>query len=471
MDDHRDLTDLGVVDAGIALARRDVSSAELTAACLARIDEVDGTHSHDGDPSSINAWVRVYGDDARSAAARADELLARGGDHSPLLGIPIGLKDLYGVAGKPITASSRLLAEEPAADCDVWRRLRAAGMVLIGHLHTHEFAAGGTTDQVANPWDRSRSAGGSSGGSAAALAARMVPAATGSDTAGSLRIPSACCGTSTIKPTRGLVSLAGVVPLSWSLDHAGPMARTVADCRALLVAMAGPDRGRADSALHAPLTGWDDTTPANDVRVAVSPRVVRSALDADVAAGFDRALDALGTLGATVVEPPPPAAGSDAIEEFLDVLSTDMVAYHRRFDGNRDRYRPALREWIELGERRAVTGEAYAAVQARRRETTAAWADWLDEHRVDAVVEPTIPMVAPVRGEGYEHAGSDYEMISLTHLWNWTGFPVVALPAGVGPSTQLPVGVSLIGPAASDRRLLALGEQLQQVLPPVAPPG
>ena len=129
-----------------------------------------------------------------------------------------------------------------------------AGMVLLGHLHTHEFAAGGTTDQVGNPWDLERSAGGSSGGSAAALAAFMVPAATGTDTAGSLRIPSACCGTSAIKPTRGRVSMAGVVPLAWSLDHAGPMARTLADCRLLLAAMTGPDRGRAESALDASCT-------------------------------------------------------------------------------------------------------------------------------------------------------------------------------------------------------------------------
>ena len=153
-------------------------------------------HSHEGDPASINAWVRVYEEDAVAAAARADELLAAGGELPPLLGVPLGLKDLYGVAGKPVTASSSLLADVPAEDCDVWRRLQAAGMVLLGHLHTHEFAAGGTTDQVGNPWDRARSAGGSSGGSAAALAARMVPAATGTDTAGSLRIPSACCGTS-----------------------------------------------------------------------------------------------------------------------------------------------------------------------------------------------------------------------------------------------------------------------------------
>ena len=457
------LTDLGVVDAAAALARRDVSAVELTAACLARIEAVDGAHSHDGDPESINAWVRVYADDARAAAARADDLLAVGDHHAPLLGVPVGLKDLYGVRGKPITASSRLLHEVPAQDCDLWQRLQAAGMVLLGHVHTHEFAAGGTTDQVGSPWDVTRSAGGSSGGSAAALAARMVPAATGTDTAGSLRIPSACCGTSTIKPTRGHVSLAGVVPLSWSLDHAGPMARSLADCRALLAAMIGADRGRAESALHGFGAAADVSWPAGEVRIAVSPRIVRSELDDDVAAGFQRALDACRSLGATVIEPDAPVAGLD-VDDFLDVLTTDMAAYHRRFDGQHDLYRPSLREWAELGGSRAVSGERYAATQARRRETTAAWARWFDQHGITAVIEPTIPTVAPTRGAGYEHAGTDVALISLTHFWNWTGFPVAALPSGLGDVSGMPVSVSLIGPAAADWRTLALGIELQNVL-------
>src|SRR5690606_10653653 len=283
----------------------------------------------------------------------------------PLLGVPIGLKDLYGVAGKPVTASSRLLDDVPTESCDVWQQLDAAGMVLLGHLHTHEFAAGGTTDQVGNPWDLTRSAGGSSGGSAAALAARMVPAATGTDTAGSLRIPSACCGTSSIKPTRNHVSTAGVVPLSWSLDHTGPMARTVADCRALLAAMVGPDRGRAESALHGRERAGDAVWEG--ARVCVSPRVSGVDLDADVAAGFEQALDAIRRAGATIVSPPPPAAGHDLGDDFLAVMTTDMCAYHRRFADRRDAYRPALREWVEMGEQMAVTGERYAAIQAGRR--------------------------------------------------------------------------------------------------------
>jgi aspartyl-tRNA(Asn)/glutamyl-tRNA(Gln) amidotransferase subunit A len=457
-----ELIDLGVVDAAAAVARGDVSASELTAACLDRIRTADGAHNRDGDPSSINAWIRVYEDDAVAAAARADEQVRAGGELPPLLGVPVGLKDLYAVAGKPITASSALLDDVPTEDCDVWQRLRDAGMVLVGHLHTHEFAAGGTTDQVGNPWDLTRSAGGSSGGSGAALAARMVPAATGTDTAGSLRIPSACCGTSTIKPTRNAVSTAGVVPLSWTLDHAGPMARSVADCRALLAAMIGPDRGRAESALHSRSVHTDqrDAPPV----IAVSPRIVRGDLDPDVAAGFDRAVETCRRSGAEVIEPPPPSAGVDVGDDFLGVLTTDMLAYHRRFDGRRELYRPALREWVEMGEAQALTGEAYAAAQARRRAMTAAWAAWFDEHRLSAVIEPTIPVVAPVRGDGYEHAASDYALISLTHFWDWTGFPVVSMPAGLGDSTRLPVGVSLIGPAASDWALLDLAAELQILL-------
>jgi aspartyl-tRNA(Asn)/glutamyl-tRNA(Gln) amidotransferase subunit A len=279
--------DLGVLEASRLLAERSLSSVELTEACLARIAERDGNHSHDGDPGSVNAWVRVYEEDARGAAAAADERRAQG-DAPALCGIPIGLKDLYAVAGKPLTASSRVLDEVPDRDCDAWASLSAAGMVLLGHLHTHEFACGGTTDQVGNPWNLERSAGGSSGGSGAALASRQVPAATGTDTAGSLRIPSAECGTSTVKPTRGVLSLRGIVPLAPTFDHVGPMARTVPDCELLLAALAGAEPPRERRPLQ---------------RYAVSPRVAD--LDPDVADGFERSLAALpGERG----EPPPPAA-------------------------------------------------------------------------------------------------------------------------------------------------------------------
>jgi aspartyl-tRNA(Asn)/glutamyl-tRNA(Gln) amidotransferase subunit A len=189
-----DPADLGVLEAARELRARRLSSAELTDAVLARIAARNGGEpTFDGAPDAVNAWARVYPDEARALARAADERRAREGDEAPLLcGIPLGLKDLYAVAGLPVTASSRMLEGNVASeDAVVWARLKAAGMVLVGHTHTHEFAFGGTTDQVGNPWDLARSAGGSSGGSAAALAARMVPAATGTDTAGSVRIPAA----------------------------------------------------------------------------------------------------------------------------------------------------------------------------------------------------------------------------------------------------------------------------------------
>src|SRR5918992_2199266 len=190
-----DVADLGVLAAAELLRSRRLSAAELLAACVRRI-EGGGRPTFDGAPDAINAWVRLYPDVAEELARAADERLDREREGASLLcGIPIGLKDLYAVAGLPLTASSRVLEGNVAGeDCEAWARLRRRGMVLVGHTHTHEFAGGGTTDQVGNPWAPDRSAGGSSGGSAAAVAAHMVPAALGTDTLGSLRIPSALCG-------------------------------------------------------------------------------------------------------------------------------------------------------------------------------------------------------------------------------------------------------------------------------------
>jgi aspartyl-tRNA(Asn)/glutamyl-tRNA(Gln) amidotransferase subunit A len=443
-----DPADLGVVDAGEALRSRALSSRELVESCLARIRERDGAHSHDGDPASVNAWVRVYEEDAFESAARAGERLAAGGAPE-LCGIPIGLKDLYAVAGKPLTASSRVLDEVPDRNCDAWASLSAAGMVLLGHLHTHEFACGGTTDQVGNPWSLERSAGGSSGGSGAALASSQVPAATGTDTAGSLRIPSAECGTSTVKPTRGLLSLRGIVPLAPSFDHLGPMTRTVRDCEPLLAALAGVERPRERRPLR---------------RYAVSPRIAD--LDPDVADGFERAIAALP---GERVDPPPPSARLDVLGEFFDLVLTEMLVYHRRFDDRRDDYRPSNRGRLEHAERRAMTAEEYVGLQAGRTDDTHAWCDWFAEHRIDAIVEPTIPIVAPLRGSGYDEVFGDVEDLSLTHYWDWTGFPVVSLPSGVGRHSGLPVSVSLIGAPGSDWDLLAWGAALQNELGTVAP--
>ena len=439
------LADAGVLESIGILARREASSRELVDACLDRIRERDGEQSHDGDLHSVNAWVRVYRDDAHAAAGHADARLAAG-NAPQLCGVPVGLKDLYAVAGKPLTASSRLLDDVPTESCPAWLRLEAAGMVLLGHLHTHEFAAGGTTDQVGNPWALDRSAGGSSGGSAAALAARMVPAATGTDTAGSLRIPSAVCGTSTIKPTRGTVSTRGLVPLAPTFDHAGPMARSLADCEPLLAAL----RGVAAPPQRRPLR-----------RVALSPRLGLVELDPDVAEGFEAALDACRDLGLELVEVPAPAAELELGLVFLDLVCAEMLVYHHRFDERRELYRPSIRGFLDHAERRDLSAEDYIGAQERRTEATFRWLDWFAEHRIDALLEPTVPIVARPRGHGYDEPFTDAAEISFTHYWNWTGFPVAALPSGVGRRSGLPVGVSLIGPTESDWDVLAAGVELQ----------
>jgi aspartyl-tRNA(Asn)/glutamyl-tRNA(Gln) amidotransferase subunit A len=440
-----DAADLGVLEAAELLSSRRLSSRELVDACLTRIAERDGSRTFDGASDSVNAWVRVYDEQARDAAGRADARLAAG-DAPTLCGIPIGLKDLYAVAGVPLTASSRALDEEPGRDCDVWTRLSAQGMVLLGHLHTHEFAAGGTTDQVGNPWNLARSAGGSSGGSAAALASWTTPAATGTDTAGSLRIPSAMCGTATVKPTLGSVPIRGIVPLGPTLDHAGPMARSVADCEPLLAAMAG---------VRPPV----DRRPLR--RVAVSPRI--ATLDPDVAENFDRACALL-----PLVSVPPPPVRLDLGLDLLDVLCAGMLVYHRGLADRRPLYRPSTRGFLEHGEERAMTAEEYVSLQEERAELRADWLDWLDEHEIDALVEPTVPIVARERGHGYDKPFTDVAEISLTHYWNWTGFPVVAFPSGIGSRSALPTGVSLIGAPGAEWDLLAAGAALEAELGPLS---
>jgi aspartyl-tRNA(Asn)/glutamyl-tRNA(Gln) amidotransferase subunit A len=474
-----DPADLGVLEASARLRARELSAAELLEACLRRIEERNGGEpSFDGAPDAVNAWVRLYPERAAELAQAADERLAREGDEAPLLcGIPLALKDLYAVEGLPLTASSRVLDEEPAGqDCVAWARLRARGMVLVGHTHTHEFAAGGTTDQVGNPWAHDRSAGGSSGGSGAAVAARMVPAATGTDTLGSLRIPSALCGTSTIKPTHGRVPLDGIFPLAPSLDHAGPIARTVADCAALLEGLAAD--GPQVSPLFPPPAPLGPlpreprpgARPLEGVTIALTDRTGRQPVDADVLDGLEAARSACHELGAAVVEHTAPA--ELPAEDMSGVLLAEMWAVHRSFADRTDRYRPSIRELVDAARATSDAG-AYIRAQERRAAFCAEWERWFAEHGVDLVLEPTSALVAPPRGAGYDpgHAGGQGDpLIAFTATWDLTGFPVASLPAGLGGRSGLPVGVSLIAPRGAELPLAQAAIDLQErALAPAAP--
>jgi aspartyl-tRNA(Asn)/glutamyl-tRNA(Gln) amidotransferase subunit A len=461
-----DPADLGVLEAATLLRSRELSSVELTDAYLRRIEERNGgAETLDGAPDAINAWVRLYPDLAREQAAQADERRARDGEATALLtGIPIGVKDLYAVAGLPLTASSRVLDEDTLAATDsvAWGALRARNMVLLGHTHTHEFAAGGTTDQVGNPFALDRIAGGSSGGSAAALAARMTPAALGSDTCGSLRIPSACCGTCAIKPTHGRVALDGIVPLAASLDHPGPMARTVADCAAVLDAMAAgtaavtpllPPPAPLGPLPLAPGTGH---SPLDGVTIALTDRTNKIHLEEPVARGYEQAVQACRRLGARIVELPEPWTFD--WDDLSWVLMAEVWSYHRAHAGRHDRYRPQVAEFIEAA-RHFTDAQAYLAAQMRRAQGTAAWEDWFAEHRIDAVLEPTLPILPLERGIGYERghpAGPGDPLIALTALWDMTGVPVVALPV------TWSVGVSLTARRGHEAPLTQIAIDLQE---------
>ncbi len=447
------------------LRRRELSAAELIDACLARIEDHNGgPPTFGGAPDAINAWVRVYGEQARQQARAADARLRADPDAAPsLCGIPLALKDLYGVSGLALTASSAVLEGNVAAfDATAWARLRDQGMVLLGHTHTHEFGAGGTTDQVGNPWALDRVAGGSSGGSAAALAARMTPAALGTDTCGSLRIPSACCGTSALKPTHGRLPLDGIIALAPTLDHPGPMARTIADCAALLAGMAegGPaiDPLSPPSAPlgQLPLAAREGSRSLADTTIAVTNRTDALPIDPAVATGFDEAMRACERLGARLVDRPAPAALD--WDDLSTILCTEAWALHAGHAERHDRYRPAIAEFMEMA-RNFTAARAYLAAQRRRARGTAAWEAWFTDNRVDLILEPTLPIVPYGRGPGYDrgHAGGPGDpMIALTAQWDMTGMPVAALPV------TWEVGISLIARRGAEQALLQAAIDLQE---------
>ncbi|MGH2843522.1 MAG: amidase [Solirubrobacteraceae bacterium] len=474
-----DLAQLGLLEAAAHLRRRSFSALELLRACEARIEAVNGgPPSMDGAPDAINAWVRLYPELAEHQASEADRRLGQEGDQAPLVcGIPIGLKDVYGVAGLPLTASSRVLGEDnvPAADCSSWARLRAAGMVLVGHLHTHEFACGGTCDQVGNPWQLDRTAGGSSGGSAAALAAGMVPAATGTDTAGSIRIPSAMCGVSGIKPTTGRIPIDGVIPLAHTFDTLGPLGRSVADCSALLAAMcAGPQVNIAHAVPATPLgalplAARGGTRPLAGRTIAITDRFRELALEADVEVGYQGAQEAVQKLGARLVELPAPVPAITLGSPVARLVLVEMWSYHRSLADRAERYRPWARGMLERAREPLDAGE-YAVLQRRRGELGVAWRTWMDANDIDLILEPTARVVAFAREDNADYERQD-PLADLTFGWNATGHPVVALPAGLGPQSGLPTSVSLIARRGREADAIQAALDLQaDILPPLSAP-
>lgn len=426
-----------LVDAASALRTGRLTASALLDATLLDIRRYDA-------PS--HAFIRVDEAGARQAAQTADDELARGIDRGPLHGLPISLKDLIDVAGQPTTAASRVFADRVAThDALVTRRLKHAGAVLIGKTNLHEFALGTTSEDsawgpVLNPRDLTRSAGGSSGGSAVAVATGMGLASVGTDTGGSIRIPAAACGVVGLKPSFDDVPTTGVIPLSLTLDHVGPLTRTVQDAAWMWSIL-------ADRAIHtvAPV-------PPGALRVAVLDGYFGAPLDAEVRTAVARALGQLRDAGVTVETREFADAGL-ITDTYLHLVLPEGAAWHAPWlDARADLYSPIVRDRLRSG--RDVPATAYIAARQQRIRMRQAVDELL--RSIDVLVLPTLPIVAPVSGA----ADVDVDgtampvraaMLKHTQLFNITGHPAISLPL---PVTGLPIGLQLVGARGATTRLL-----------------
>jgi aspartyl-tRNA(Asn)/glutamyl-tRNA(Gln) amidotransferase subunit A len=471
---HSHPADLGVLEAASLLQAGLLSSIEIVSACQDRITKRNGPVTFDGSPTTINAWIRLYPDLANQLASAADRRLAtarRTRGKTPLLcGVPLALKDLYAVKGLPITASSHVLDGNVAAgDSTVWVKLRDAGMVLLGHAHTHEFALGYMTAQTGNPWDLSKSVGGSSGGSGAALAARMVPAATGTDTGGSLRSPPSANGVCGLKPTFGRVSAHGVIPIGWSIDHAGVMARSAGDLGLLLTAVAGPDP--ADAATLAgppPLARYPTlpragAKPLRGIRLGVATDATNG-LPAAGAALFARAQDELRSLGAAIVSFPEPDQTSTGFTvDSLGAIAVEAGMYHQQFAPTRTAYYghavgPLVTALIAAAN--TIPAAQYVASQQQRLDYIHQWNAAFASKHLDAILKPG----ANVDGADRTGTAADNPEGGVTGDFSWAdvaGLPVVALTIGRSSATGMPFGIQIGGAPHTEAKLLQIGIDYQ----------
>jgi aspartyl-tRNA(Asn)/glutamyl-tRNA(Gln) amidotransferase subunit A len=431
---------------------RAFTAAEVTEACLKQIAS---------DNARLNAFILVMADEARRQARKADEELAGGRDRGPLQGVPISIKDIFDVQGTATTAASRVREGHRArSDASVIADLRRAGAVLIGKTNLHEFAFGTTNEDSAygparNPYDTGRSPGGSSGGSAASVAARMALATLGSDTGGSIRIPAAACGIVGLKPTYGEISLDGVVPLSQTLDHVGPLTQTVTDAWHMYRALTGRSEGPMIPA------------SVNGLRLGLARRYFCDVLDDEVRARFESAVDSLRAAGAMVDDVAIPHATLIG-PIYMQISFGDAAAYHAAtLEKMPEKYTPGVRQRLELA--RHVLAEDYVRAftgrEVLRRQVDAALA------RRQALILPTLPIPAPPIGAASVLVSGKSEsvrnmMLRLTQLFNLTGHPAMSLPCGT-TGAGLPCGLQLVGLRDATEELLSVGLGVERSLTPV----
>jgi aspartyl-tRNA(Asn)/glutamyl-tRNA(Gln) amidotransferase subunit A len=439
-----------IADLTRAFATRTVTSESVTRECLARIDRIG---------AATNAFITVLADRALAAARAADAEVAAGRLRGSLHGVPISLKDIIDVAGVPTTAASAVRRDHVAAhDAVIVQRLERAGAVIIGKTNLHEFALGPTNDESAfgpvhHPLDPSLSSGGSSGGSAVSVATGMSWASIGTDTGGSIRIPAAACGVVGLKPSFGDVPTDGVVPLSVSFDHVGPLCRSVADARLLFDVLSSvPD-----------VAGPEPVPQAGAVRLGTPRDYFLEHLAPAVRAAFEQACDRLRDAGVTLDTVSIPAA-RETSPIYVYVALAEAAEYHARtIEAHPDRYTTPIRVRLQAG--RHILAEDYLRAQRGRQrlvaEVDAALAG------CDALLLPTLPVTAQPIGAATVRLG-DWEdairttMLRLTQLFNVTGHPALTMP--MPPTTEgLPVGLQLVGRRGATRRLLDLAALVEPI--------
>ncbi|KIF02025.1 amidase [Streptomyces sp. RSD-27] len=454
--------ELSIAAAAEAIRARELSPVELVDSVLDRIEQVE---------PHLQAYVSVGAGEARRAAREAEQEVTGGRLRGPLHGIPMGLKDLIDVAGTATTASSRVRADHRAqADSTVAARLAAAGAVLLGKTHTHEFAYGLTTPQTRNAWDRDRVAGGSSGGSAVAVAAGAATFALGTDTGGSIRVPSALNGVVGLKPTYGLVPCHGVTSLSWSLDHVGPITRTVEDAALVLSSLAGHDphdpRDPASLAAPRPPYRTNGATDLTGLRIGVPRNYYFDHVHPEVEAAVRLAMAELETLGARLVEGDIPMTRYIQATQW-GLMVPEATAYHERtVRAVPELYGDDVRVLLEAGE--LISAGDYLRAQRSRTLMQHAWARLLRE--VDVIAAPTVPATAVKAHEeaiawpdGTVEGVSD-AYVRLSAPANITGIPSLSVPVG-HDTAGLPIGMQLLGRPLGEQTLFRVGHAYEQTRP------
>ncbi|MFZ1918501.1 MAG: amidase [Terriglobales bacterium] len=415
---------------------REISPAELTRDCLARIERLN---------PALNAFITVLADSALDQARRAEQEIFRGKYRGPLHGIPIGLKDIIDTADARTTAGSALFKNRiPAEDAEVVRRLRNAGAVILGKQNLHEFAYGGSSmisyfGEVRNPWDTSRIAGGSSGGSAASVAAGLGYAAIGTDTAGSIRLPAAYCGVVGLKPSFGRVSARGVVPLSWSFDHVGPITNCVCDAGLMLQVLAGHDPDDSTT-VDKPVIDYtcDLDEPLPPLRIGIPRAFFFDDLDPEVAAAVEKAIQTLREMGCEMRDEIRLEISTDRA-----LSSTESYAYHKDFVGRSpELYQPATLARIKSGE---MVAEADVE---RGRQALAASRQQVGKifEEIDMLLTPTVPIPPPAIAELKQNPEklrpAELLMLRNTRPFNVWGIPAISIPCGF-TQDGMPIGLQL----------------------------